>query len=66
MEKSLLINMINLAASNQLSKSLKLLANTIANDEYLGDIVYMNQFSNELYSVRELKFIDQCFNFRII
>lgn len=66
MNKILLLQMLELSYSNQSSKALNELCLQIAVDPELGDIVSITDFSNELYSVRSIRWIKQCFNFKLL
>lgn len=66
MNKQLLLQMIELANTNQKSKHIAELALQIAVDPELNDIVNISDFSNEFYSVRSIRWIKQCFNFKLL
>jgi hypothetical protein len=66
MKKTLLLQMIELANTNRQFKALAELALQIAVDPELDDIVTIDSFSNEFYSVRAISWIKQCFNFKLI
>jgi hypothetical protein len=66
MNKQLLLQMLELANSNQQSKALNELCLQIAVDPELNDIVNIVDFPNELYSVRSIRWIKQCFNFKLL
>lgn len=65
MQKSLLLKMIELANANQGNSFLYDLALKIAVDPELDDMLIIEDFSNEFYSVREIRYIEQCFNFKL-
>ena len=58
--------MLELAYSNQQYKHLNELCLQIAVDPELSDIVNISDFSNEFYSVRAIRWIKQCFNFKLL
>ena len=58
--------MLELAYINQQSKHINELCLQIAVDPELNDIVNISDFSNEFYSVRSIRWINQCFNFKLI
>lgn len=66
MNKELLIKMLELAYNNQKSKSISDLCLQIAVDPELNDTVEISDFSNEFYSVRDIRFIRQCFYFTLL
>lgn len=66
MNKQLLLQMIELASTNQKSKHIAELTLQIAVDPELNDDIVINDFSNEFYSVRNIRWIKQCFNFKFI
>lgn len=66
MNKQLLLQMLELAYSNQKSKNISELCLQIAVDPELEDNVNIVDFSNEFYSVRSIRHIKQCFHFRLI
>lgn len=66
MNKELLIKMLELAYNNQKSKSISDLCLQIAVDPELNDNVEISDFSNEFYSVRDIRFIRQCFYFTLL
>ena len=66
MEKELLLNMLYLSYKNQNSKHVYELILQITVDPELIDVVTIDSFSNEFYSVRSIKWIKQCFNFKLI
>ena len=66
MKKQLLIQMLELAYINQQSKHINELCLQIAVDPELNDIVNISDFSNEFYSVRAIRWINQCFNLKLI
>ena len=61
----LLIKMIDLAANNQNSKNLSNLALQLAVDPDLDDIVTVDSFSTEVYSAKDIEYIEQCINFKL-
>jgi hypothetical protein len=63
MKKSLLVQMLELAASNHKSNRIHEFALKITVDPELLDDVTIDDFPNEFYSVREIRWITQCFNF---
>ena len=65
MKKQLLIDMLTLAYQNQGSKHILNLYIQITLDTSLNDLVDESDFSNEFYSVRDIRLIKQCFNFTI-
>jgi hypothetical protein len=66
MNKQLLLQMLELAYSNQQSKAINELCLQIAVDPELDDTINIVDFSNELYSVRSIRLIKQCFNFKLL
>lgn len=66
MNKQLLLQMLELAYNNQQSKSISELCLQIAVDPELDDNVNIIDFSNESYSVRSIRYIKQCFNFKLL
>ncbi len=70
MEKELLLNMLYLSHKNQnskyISKHIYELILQIAVDPELIDVVTIDSFSNEFYSVRSIKWIKKCFDFKLI
>ena len=66
MKKQLLIEILQHAYSNQLSKSINDLLLQIAVDPELGDDITIDSFSNEFYSVRSIRWLKQIITFRII
>jgi hypothetical protein len=66
MNKQLLLQMLELAYNNQQSKAISELCLQIAVDPELEDNVNVVDFSNELYSVRSIKWIKQCFHFKLL
>lgn len=66
MNKILLLQMLEIANKNQTSKALNELCLQIAVDPELNDVVNITDFSNELYSVRNIRWIKQCFNFKLL
>ena len=66
MEKQLLIQMLELAYINQSSKHINELCLQIAVDPELNDVVSISNFSNEFYSVKSIRWIKQCFNFKLL
>lgn len=66
MKKILLIQMLELAYKNTERKYIIELCLQIAVDLELDDIVTIESFSNEFYSVRSIRWINQCFNFKLI
>jgi len=66
MNKQLLLQMLELAYNNQQSKAISELCLQIAVDPELEDNVNLVDFSNELYSVRSIKWIKQCFHFKLL
>lgn len=65
MNKILLTQMIELAATNQNSKRLANLALQIAVDPELDDYVTIESFNNEQYEVGNIRLIKQCVNFNL-
>lgn len=65
MNKQLLIQMLELAYKNQQFKHINNLCLQIAVDPELEDNVNIVDFSNEFYSVRDIRWIKQCFNFKL-
>jgi len=69
MNTQLLIQMLELSASNSDSNSITIklldLARQIAVDPELDDQVIMDSFSNEFYDVRSLYCIKRCFDFKV-
>ena len=66
MNKQLLLKMLELANNNQQAKALSELCLQIAVDPELDDTVNIVDFSNELYSVRSIRLIKQCFHFKLL
>jgi hypothetical protein len=66
MKKELLLNMLDLSYKNQNSKYISELILQIAVDPELIDVVTIDSFSNEFYSVRSIKWIKKCFDFKLI
>lgn len=66
MKKQLLIDMLKLAYENQGSKHILNLYIQIESDVSLPDDVSSNNFSNEFYGVRDIRWIRQCINFIIM
>jgi hypothetical protein len=66
MNKQLLLQMLELAYTNQQFKYLNELCLQIAVDPELNDDVNIENFSNEFYSVRSIRLIKQCINFKLI
>lgn len=66
MNKILLLQMLEIANKNQSSRALNELCLQIAVDPELNDFVNITDFPNELYSVRSIRWIKQCFNFKLI
>ena len=66
MNKQLLIQMLELAYINQSSKHVNELCLQIAVDPELDDTVNIDDFSSELYSVRSIRWIKQCFHFKLL
>jgi hypothetical protein len=66
MNKQLLIQMLELAYTNQRTKHIYDLCLQISVDPELDDTVNITDFSNEFYSVRSIRWIKQCLNFRIV
>ena len=66
MNKQLLIQMLELAYANQKTKHIYDLCLQISVDPELNDTVNITDFSNEFYSVRAIRWINQCFNFRLL
>jgi len=66
MNKQLLIQMLELAYNNQQSKHISELCLQVAVDSELNDVVNISDFSNEFYSVRSIRWIKQCFNFKML
>ena len=58
--------MLELAYNNQQSKHINELCLQIAVDPELNDIVNISDFSNEFYSVRAIRWIKQCCDFKLI
>jgi len=65
MKKLLLIAMLKQAYANQLSKHILNLYIQIEQDDSLKENVAVDDFSNEFYSVRDIRWIKQCFDFKI-
>ena len=63
MNKMLLVNMLKHAYNNQLSKNILNLAIEIENDTTLPEEVSVVDFSNEFYSVKDIRWIKQVFVF---
>jgi hypothetical protein len=66
MNKQLLIQMLELAANNQRSKRITELALQIAVDPELGDTVTVEDISNSIYTVGNIRLLKQCINFRLM
>jgi hypothetical protein len=65
MNKQLLLQMLELASDNHPSKALSELCLQIAVDPDLEDNVYVPDFTNEFYSVQSIRWIKQCFHFKL-
>lgn len=66
MNKQVLIQMLELAYTNQRTKHIYELCLQIAVDPELDDTVTIDDFSSELYSVRSIRWIKQCFHFKLL
>lgn len=66
MEKQLLIQMIELSNNNRPFRVTNELALQIIADTELSDVVKIEDFSNEFYSIRAINYIKQCFNFKLL
>jgi hypothetical protein len=66
MNKQLLLHMLQLAYSNQRSKAINELCLQIAVDPELNENLNIIDFSNEFYSVRSIRWIKQCFHFKLL
>jgi hypothetical protein len=65
MQTQLLVKMLQLALDNNYSKSLAVVLRQVALDTELNDTVVLEDFSNEVYSVRSLYYIKKCLNFKL-
>lgn len=65
MNKQFLLQMLELSNSNRPFKYVSELLLQIAVDPELNDDVSIDDFDNEFYSVRSIKWIKQCFNFNL-
>ena len=65
MNTQLLIKMLELASANRSRKHVSSLALQIAVDPELGDEVTMEDFPNDRYDVRSIKWICQCISFQV-
>ncbi len=65
MDTQLLISMLQLALNNKHSKILDETLRQVSLDAELNDTVEITDFSNEVYSVRSINLIKQCFNFKV-
>jgi hypothetical protein len=65
MKKDLLIKMLNIARNNGSSSKIDALIMQIAVDPELLDTVNLEDFASDMYEVRHINWIQQCFNFKI-
>jgi hypothetical protein len=64
MKKELLIEMLQLGYKGSYNRINNLILQLSVDPELL-DIVNMDSFSNEFYSVRDINYIKQCFTFKL-
>ena len=65
MKKQLLVDMLMRAYDNRSSKHILNLAIQIEQDVNIPHFVCAEDFSNEFYSVRDIRWVKQCINFTL-
>jgi hypothetical protein len=66
MNKLQLIDMLELAYANQRTKHIYELCLQISVDPELNENLNIIDFSSEFYSVRSIRWIKQCFHFKLL